>query len=169
MQYFKPNGETFFAGDCMPFSHAGAFHLFYLIDENHHAALGGLCGHQWAHASSSDLVHWTHHQLAIAITDEHEGSIYTGSVIFDNGLYYGFYATRMRDRTQHLSLAISRDGVRFQKMAPNPFASPPPGYNAYHYRDPLYSEIVTRAYTTSWRRHALTPIPSTIAVAAWPI
>ncbi len=137
MQYFKPDGAHLFAADCMPFFHDGIFHLFYLIDEDHHAALGGLGGHQWAHASSADLVHWTHHPLAIAITGAWEGSICTGSVLYARDRYYGFYATRLRDRTQHLSLAISRDGVHFEKVAPNPFASPPKGYSAFHYRDPF--------------------------------
>jgi hypothetical protein len=49
MQYFKPQ-EPFFAGECMPFFHDGVFHLFYLLDENHHQGKGGLGGHQWAHA-----------------------------------------------------------------------------------------------------------------------
>ena len=137
MQYFKPEGEHLFAADCMPFFHAGTFHLFYLIDEDHHSALGGLGGHQWAHASSDDLVRWTHHPLAIPITGDWEGSICTGSVLYARGLYHAFYATRVRDRTQHLSLATSRDGVHFEKVAPNPFASPPEGYSAFHYRDPF--------------------------------
>ena len=136
MQYFKPDGD-FFVGDCMPFYHAGTFRLFYLLDENHHGALGGLGGHQWTQASSQDLIYWDHHPLAIPLTDDREGSICTGSVFFHDDTYYGFYATRMRDRTQHLSLATSRDGVRFEKTAPNPFASPPAGYDPLHYRDPV--------------------------------
>ena len=136
--YFKPAQKTRFAGDCMPFFHDGVFHLYYLLDEGHHSALGGLGGHQWAHASSSDLIRWTHHHpLAIAITDEWEGSICTGSTFFHGGTYYGFYATRWRDRTQHLSLATSTDGIHFTKTQPNPLASPPPGYNPYDYRDPF--------------------------------
>jgi len=135
MQYYKPSGDLN-VGDCMPFFHDGLFRLFYLIDEGHHHALGGLGGHQWAQATSRDLVTWTHHPLAIAITDEREGSICTGSVLYHAGTYYGFYATRMRDWTQHLSLATSRDGVHFDKVEPNPFASPPPGYSPYDYRDP---------------------------------
>jgi beta-fructofuranosidase len=136
VQYFKPEGE-FFVGDCMPFFHDGTFRLFYLRDEQHHGALGGLGGHQWAQASTRDLAHWTHHPLAIPITAECEGSICTGSVLFHDGVYYGFYATRLRDRTQHLSLATSRDGVHFEKTLPNPFASPPAGYDPIHYRDPV--------------------------------
>lgn len=137
MQYFKPFESHLFAGDCMPFFHAGTFHVYYLQDENHHGALGGLGGHQWAHASSTDLVHWTHHPLAIAIMQEWEKSICTGSTFFHEGTYYGFYATRMEDWTQHLSLATSPDGITFHKVAPNPMASPPKGYDPLDYRDPF--------------------------------
>src|SRR5215212_5525131 len=124
MQYFKPEGDLFFAGDCMPFFHDGTFHLYYLLDENHHKALGGLGGHQWAHVTTTDLIKWIHHPLAIGITNDWEGSICTGSTFFYDGIFYGFYATRMRDWTQHLSLATSKDAIHFQKIAPNPFASP---------------------------------------------
>jgi beta-fructofuranosidase len=136
MQYGKPEGDCY-VGDCMPFHHDGTFRLYYLLDRDHHGALGGLGGHQWAQASTTDLVRWVHHPLAIPITEEREGSICTGSAFFHEGLYYGFYATRMRDRTQHLGLALSRDGVHFEKTEPNPFASPPAGYDPLHYRDPV--------------------------------
>jgi len=136
MQYFKPDGD-FFIGDCMPFFHSDTFRLFYLLDENHHGALGGLGGHQWAQASSKDLIHWKHHPLAIPITEDREGSICTGSVIFHQVKYYGFYATRLRDWRQQLSLATSLDGVHFEKTTPNPLAIPPDGYDIFHYRDPF--------------------------------
>jgi beta-fructofuranosidase len=136
MQYFKPEGP-FFVGDCMPFHHDGVFHLFYLLDEDHHQGRGGLGGHQWAHASTTDLVHWQHHPLAIGITDEWEGSICTGSVFHHGGTYHAYYATRMPDRTQHLSLATSKDGITFSKVQANPFASPGEGYDPRHYRDPF--------------------------------
>ena len=137
MQYFKPQGDHLFAGDPMPFFHDGTFHLYYLLDEDHHAARDRLGGHQWAHASSSDLMRWTHHPLAIALTQEWEGSICTGSTLYDGGAFYSFYAVRMRDRSQHLSLATSRDGIHYHKVGPHPFASPPRGYDPQHYRDPF--------------------------------
>lgn len=136
MQYFKPPG-LFYVGDCMPFSHAGIFHLFYLLDENHHRGNRGLGGHQWAHASTPDLVNWTHHPLALPITESWEGSICTGSVLFHEDVYYAYYATRMPDRTQHLGLALSRDGIVFEKQLPNPFMSAPEGYNPADFRDPF--------------------------------
>jgi hypothetical protein len=136
MQYFKPQGERF-AGDCMPFSHDGVFRLYYLLDEGHHQALGGLGGHQWAQASSTDLVNWTQHPLALPLDHEWEGSICTGSVLFHEGVYYAFYATRRRDWTQHLDLATSTDGISYTKSTRTPIASPPPGYSPYHFRDPM--------------------------------
>jgi len=137
VQYFKPAGASTFAGDAMPFTHDGVFHLIYLLDEGHHQGLGGLGGHQWAHATTTDLVHWEHHPLALAITEPWEGSICTGSVFVHDGTYHAFYATRMRDWTQHLGLATSTDGIHFEKQAPNPLASPGHRYDPEHFRDPF--------------------------------
>jgi len=136
LQYWRPPGPNTSAGDCMPFYHAGRFHLFYLFDRRHHGSKWALGAHQWAHASTTDLVHWEQHPLAIPITDEAEGSICTGSVIFHEGTYYGFFATRRLDGTQYISLATSADGIRFTKQQPNPLAKPPAGYDPMHFRDP---------------------------------
>jgi beta-fructofuranosidase len=137
IQYFKPQDPLLFVGDCMPFSHAGIFYFYYLQDENHHQALGGLGGHQWGLATSPDLRAWQHHPLALPITAEWEGSICTGSVLRHAGKFYAFYATRYRDYTQHLGLAVSTDGIHYEKQHPNPLFSPPAGYNPYHFRDPF--------------------------------
>jgi len=136
MQYFKPEG-AFFVGDCMAYSHGEVFHLFYLLDQKHHQDRGGLGGHQWAHLSTRNLVDWQQHPLAVALTDDWEASICTGSVIYHNGTHHAFYATRKADLTQHLSHATSRDGVTFTKTAPNPFASAPEGYSPVDFRDPV--------------------------------
>ena len=146
MQYYKPAGD-YFVGDCMPFFHDGVFRLYYLLDHGHHGDLGGLGGHQWAQASTTDLVHWTHHPLALPISDESEGSICTGSVFFWQGTYYAFYATRLRDWKQHASLATSTDGVHFTK-AGGILAAPPDGYSAFHYRDPV---VIRQADTGEFR------------------
>jgi beta-fructofuranosidase len=136
VQYFTPGGNQFL-GDCMPFFDGETLHLYYLLDEGHHQGLGGLGGHQWAHASSRDLVAWRHHPLALPITSDWEGSICTGSVVLHQGVYHAFYATRARDRTQHLGHAVSEDGVSFAKAEPNPLLSAPAGYAASDFRDPL--------------------------------
>jgi beta-fructofuranosidase len=135
LQYGRaPGGGN--VGDCFPFFHEGVYHFFYLFDRRHHASKFGLGAHQWAHASSSDLVHWNHHPLAVPITDTKEGSICTGSVFFSEGTWYAFYATRLPDRSEHLSLAVSSDGISFTKTEPNPFASPHAPYRNGPFRDP---------------------------------
>ena len=45
MQYFTPVGGAYFVGDCIPFAHDGTYYLYWLLDEGHHSALGGLGGH----------------------------------------------------------------------------------------------------------------------------
>ncbi|MDQ1257999.1 MAG: beta-fructofuranosidase, partial [Candidatus Hydrogenedentes bacterium] len=137
MQYWRPRGHNASVGDCMPFYHDGRFHLFYLFDRRHHGSKWGLGAHQWAHASTTDLVHWEHHPMAIPITEPWEGSICTGSVFFHDGTYYAHYATRMPDMKQHLARALSTDGIHFTKTGPNPLASPEEGYDPDHYRDPM--------------------------------
>lgn len=136
MQYFKPN-NNFFVGDCMPFYHQGVFHLFYLLDQNHHQENHGLGGHQWAHASTTDLKNWEHHDLAITLEHDWEGSICTGSVLFHDNIYHAFYAVRKPDKTQHICHATSKDGINFEKYAENPIISAPKGYQPQDFRDPL--------------------------------
>ncbi len=135
MQYYTPPEPDAFAGDAMPFYHDGTFHLFYLIDHGHHSSLGGLGGHQWAHATTTDLIHWEHHPLALAITEPWEGSICTGSAFHHAGTTYAFYATRRPDWTQHLGVATSRDAATFTKHPP--LASPGPRFSPIDYRDPF--------------------------------
>jgi putative SOS response-associated peptidase YedK len=48
MQYFKPEAQHEFAGDAMPYFHNGRFHVFWLLDKNHHQERGGMGAHQWA-------------------------------------------------------------------------------------------------------------------------
>jgi len=136
MQYFKPEGE-YFAGDCMPFYNDGVFHLFYLLDQNHHQANNGLGGHQWAHLSTRDLKEWTSHSIAIKPEESWEASICTGSLIFYNGLYHAFYAVRKPDRTQHICHAYSEDCISFQKSKFNPILSAPAISYKEDFRDPL--------------------------------
>ena len=161
MQYFKPPEANRFAGDCMPFFHDGVFHLFYLRDEGHHAWRNGLGGHQWAQATSRDLIHWQHHPLALAVEQDWEGSICTGSVIHHDGVYHAFYATRMPDWSQHLGHAVSTDGIHFDKTQPNPLLSPPPAYAPDHFRDPcVFRDERTGLFhmlVSAWHREHIIP------------
>ncbi len=83
IQYFTPVGGNQFVGDCIPFFHNGTYFLYWLLDEGHHGALGGLGGHQWCVSTSTDLKTWKHHPIVIGIDEDWEKSICTGSVAYD--------------------------------------------------------------------------------------
>lgn len=137
VQYSRPRGWNTNAGDAMPYFHDGVFHLYYLLDRRQHHSKWGLGAHQWAHISSADLIHWTHYPVALGIDYDWEGSICTGSVFFNGGKYYAFYATRMRDRSEHLAMAVGDDALHFKKMLPSQFAEPQPPYVHGPNRDPF--------------------------------
>ncbi|WP_270090728.1 family 43 glycosylhydrolase [Sphingobacterium sp. SYP-B4668] len=141
LQYFKPTEAHLFSGDCMPYYHNGTFYLYWLLDEGHHAGLDGLGGHQWALSTSTDLVNWQHHPVALGIdNDEWEKSICTGSVIAEGDKFYAFYATRVKENEkvhEQLSYAISHDGgYTYEKQTPNPFYYAPDVCISRDFRDP---------------------------------
>lgn len=139
MQYFTPKDKKQFVGDCIPFFHDGTYYLYWLLDEGHHSALGGLGGHQWCVSTTKDLVNWEHHPIAIGIDEEWEKSICTGSVAYYNNQFYAFYATRRVENgstKEQLSYAISPDALNYVKQKPNPFYTSAPGYSQTHFRDP---------------------------------
>src|SRR6478735_2338718 len=92
IQYFRPQGNNLFVGDCMPFYKDGTYYLYWLIDSAHHSALNGLGGHQWVLSTTKDLKHWTNYPIAIGIDEEWEKSICTGSVVYTDKKFYAFYA-----------------------------------------------------------------------------
>ena len=131
LQYWRPP-NNYYVGDTLPFwdEKTGRFHFAYLLDREHHQAKNGYGAHQWAQASSADLVNWTHHPLMLPVTEQWEGSICTGSVFIHDGTYYAYYATRaVRDVPapdghtydgEFAAYATSRDGIHFTKQDPNP-------------------------------------------------
>ena len=147
MQYYQPSDEHLFFGDPMPFFHDGVFHLYYLLDADHHQANRTLGGAQVAHASSRDLVNWEHHPLAIptgppGACDQY--TICTGSPFVHDGTWYFWYATRMvpeggafADHTQHVCLATGTDGIHFEKDPGNPILHANDRLRARHFRDPV--------------------------------
>ena len=96
LQYWKPRGHNIWAGDVVPAYKNGRFHMFYLYDRRHHASKWGAGAHQFAHYSSTDLVHWEKHPMALALDWQWE-TFGTGCPIFvDNRLelHYGLHTTR---------------------------------------------------------------------------
>ena len=139
MKIYRQPAEGLNVGDCMPFSHDGTFHLYYLLDEGHHRSRGGLGGHQWAHVSTRDLVRWETHPLALSCSED-RASICTGSVFYHAGKYHAFCAIRQPDWSQHFGRAVSDDSIHFRWTEPDAVVTPPPGYARNDFRDPALFE-----------------------------
>lgn len=111
-----PNGMVYYQGE---------FHLFYQYHPNNNV-WGPM---HWGHAVSKDLIHWDH--LPIAMEPDHNGAIFSGSVVVDKKDSSGFfdgseglvaifthadtYPDSDRPR-QRQSLAYSNDNGRNWKM-----------------------------------------------------
>lgn len=124
-------------GDCMPFcDDDGVFHIFWLYDRHHHHSKWGLGAHQWAHASSSDMLSWNEHPMAVEITDPMEGSICTGSVLHAEDGYRAWYTVRMSDGSPaRISCAVSQNNSDYEKT--NKYFVLPERYHRPSARDPM--------------------------------
>lgn len=112
---WKPE-ENVFVGDCMPYCHDGVYHVLYLKDRHHHQSKWGLGAHQWNHISTNDFINWNIHPTAVEIDNPKEGSICTGSWIYDGQKHYLFYTIRMCDGSPaRICRSISEDGYHYKK------------------------------------------------------
>jgi len=96
----------------------------------------------WGHAVSNDLVHWTQKPIALYpdMPYENEGGCFSGSAIEKDGKLYLFYTSVSKEMGQTQSIAISEDGVHFEKYEKNPILHcPTDGENDF--RDPKVTKI----------------------------
>lgn len=113
-----PNGLVF---------HKGRYHLFYQCNPEGvvHANLS------WGHASSTDLINWEHHP--VAIRDDEAGQIFSGSAVVDVGNTSGFgtadepalvalytQASQNPNRQSQALAYSTDDGLTWTKYAGNP-------------------------------------------------
>ena len=138
-------------------------------ERERHTWDNGLGGHQWAHSSTTDLVHWEHHPLAIPLGKPGEvdsGSVCTGLVFEHDGVFCAFYAGRVRNEdgsaTQHVCLATSQDCVRFAKRPDNSDTGDLQwGGNA------VFRELVQAEDGTLWTKFPPEMIPAAASSATW--
>jgi fructan beta-fructosidase len=104
----------------------GRYHLFY-----QHNPFGNQWGHMtWAHATSTDLVHWKH--LPIAIPEEKDTMIFSGTCVVDKNNTSGFgsngktpmvavYTGHIEgvNQSQHIAYSLD-DGLTWTKYNHNP-------------------------------------------------
>lgn len=106
-----PNGFVFFEGE---------YHLFY----QHYPYESKWGPMYWGHSKSKDLIHWEELPIALAPDQEYDqDGCFSGSAIEKDGLLYLFYTGHVvKDGKTYQTqcVAVSKDGIHFEKSAQNP-------------------------------------------------
>jgi hypothetical protein len=137
--YWRPRGWNAFAGDCMLYANRDRLHLFWLYDRKQHTAKWHLGAHQYAHWSTTDLVRWEQHPMAVPLSEQWECAIGTGEFIAHEGTTYCFYTDllgrcRFKDAPYEgdwIQCATSADDVHFKKAG----CPVVPGWDSSVFRD----------------------------------
>jgi len=92
----------------------------------------------WGHAVSDDLISWRELEVALVpdMPYEDSGGCWSGSAIEKDGKLWLFYTSVSHGLGQTQSVAVSGDGVRFEKCALNPVSPAPPKDGSEDFRDP---------------------------------
>jgi len=125
-----PNGLIFYRGQ---------YHAFF--QHNPHSPRWGQM--HWGHAVSDDLLHWKEVEIALYPDRPYENSLgcFSGSAVEKDGLLYLFYTSVSRELGQTISVAVSEDGLRFEKYAGNPILQAPEDGSSADFRDPKVTKI----------------------------
>jgi beta-fructofuranosidase len=128
-----PNGFSYFKGE---------YHLFY----QHHPFSPKWGPMHWGHVKSKDLVHWERLTIALAPSESYDrDGCFSGSAIEKDGKLYLIYTGNIGtgvepdvELKQVQALALSDDGIHFEKVERNPvIPSLPKGdFDPAHFRDP---------------------------------
>ena len=132
-----PNGFSFFNGE---------YHFFY----QHYPYDVKWGPMHWGHVVSKDLVHWKHLPIAIAPDKIYDasGGCFSGSAIEKDGKLYLMYTGHVdlpvpnkygTNRIETQNIAVSEDGINFEKIDANPVIYVPEDkgdINLNDFRDP---------------------------------
>lgn len=128
-----PNGLVYFNG---------MYHAFF--QHYPHAPHWGPM--HWGHTVSKNLIDWEELPIALYPDKEYEqqkdgGGCFSGSAVVCEGVLYLFYTSVSKELGQTQSVAMSRDGVHFEKYENNPVIRSFPEDGSGDFRDPKVTEI----------------------------
>ncbi|MCI1984577.1 MAG: glycoside hydrolase family 32 protein [Bifidobacteriaceae bacterium] len=135
-----PNGLIYYKGQ---------YHLFYQF--NPYSAFWSQM--YWGHAVSEDMLHWKQLPPALAPSESYDahpqGGCFSGSAIEKDGRLYLVYtgaANLGKGLEQTQNIAVSSDGIHFEKYEGNPVVTAPEGVAIDSFRDPKVWEHNGRYY-----------------------
>lgn len=148
-----PNGFCVYKGK---YHHKGKYHLFY----QYHPYSPQWGPMHWGHVVSDDLARWEHLPIALAPSADYDkDGCFSGSAIEKDGKLYLLYTGNVslpEGGVQLQCLAVSNDGVYFEKYAGNPIIIAPQS-DAIHggdFRDPKVWEHDGKYYCVIGSRTA---------------
>lgn len=124
-----PNGLVWFKG---------YYHVFY--QHAPHYEIPWKEQMHWGHARTKDFLNWE--ELPVALTPDapyDTGGCWSGTAIVKDEKLYLFYASITELST--VSVAVSEDGVHFEKYAENPVIAHYPPQGGPDFRDPAVTCI----------------------------
>ena len=118
--------------------YGGKLHVFY----QHNPYSAEWEKMHWGHAATKDLIHFEHLPVALAPDKPYEDACYSGSAIERDGQLALIYTGRRYENPigEVQCLAVSRDGVTFDKPLDEPIISLPPEGITKGFRDPYVFE-----------------------------
>lgn len=130
-----PNGLIYFKGQYHAFFQHNPYSVHW--DKMH-----------WGHAVSCDLIHWTELDIALYPDEiyEDKGGCFSGSAIEKDGKMYLFYTGVSEKYDQAQCVAVSYDGLHFEKYQGNPVIPHYPADGSSNFRDPKVSLIDGKYY-----------------------
>lgn len=121
-----PNGFCYYNGE---------YHMFY----QYHPYSPQWGPMHWGHATSTDLITWKNQPVALAPDKDYDrGGCFSGSAIEKDGKLYLMYTGHIPDGPQTQCLAVSEDGITFEKFEGNPVLRAPESeeISPIDFRDP---------------------------------
>ena len=112
------------------------YHVFYQADPEH--LINENIG--WGHKISSDLLHWEECQPALLPDQSYDrDGCFTGSAVIKDDKMYLLYTGHVNQESGYIetqNLAVSKDGIHFEKYDGNPVIKNPPADTTMRFRDP---------------------------------